>query len=73
MYCLSLENYNDDCMNKYDSGFKYEYINSGICYDRCNSSSCGYSQLTCLEIVEDCYYFMILDGNCNEKCLDETD
>lgn len=41
MYCLSLENYNDDCMNKCDSRCKYEYINSGICYGRCNSSSWG--------------------------------
>ncbi|OMJ93651.1 hypothetical protein SteCoe_3350 [Stentor coeruleus] len=73
IYCLSSENPNNGCINKCDSKCEYKEINSGICYNGCNSSSCGYSQLACLEIVEDCYYFMISDGNCNAKCLKESD
>ena len=40
--------------------------------NNCNTSSCGYSNLECLK-KDNCYSFMIGDGNCNANCIDDPD
>ena len=49
----------------------YSLRNSIDCH-YCNVSSCGYSNLECLE-KDNCYSFMIGDGNCNKACNNDPD
>ena len=50
----------------------YDYIQNIDYCNYCNTSSCGYSDLVCL-IENNCYSFMLGDGNCNSKCINDTD
>ncbi|OMJ75122.1 hypothetical protein SteCoe_25824 [Stentor coeruleus] len=73
IYCLSSKVPNENCPILCNANCKYSDLTDNVCSIYCNSSSCGYSQLKCLEIYKECYSFMMSDGNCNEKCLNDED
>ena len=42
------------------------------CIAVCNTSACGYGNMKCLESNE-CFTFMLGDGNCNSQCTNDPD
>lgn len=73
IYCLSSEIPNGNCPILCSSGCEYSYLADNVCSSYCNSSSCGYSQLKYLKLYNECYTFMMSDGNCNSQCFDDKD
>jgi hypothetical protein len=45
---------------------------SNLCNPECNNAECGFNNMVCLE-ENDCYSFMLHDGNCNEQCDSDPD
>ena len=71
-FCLSAENPNLNCPSCSGS-CTYSDLYDPRCLDGCNTTSCGYDLLMCLEVSRNCYTFMIGDGNCNQACANDTD
>ena len=70
-YCLSSSSPGLSC-SACSSACPYSDLYSVSCIESCNISSCGYQFLTCME-EDNCYSFMLGDGNCNAQCLDDPD
>ena len=70
-YCLSQNSPSSNCP-KCSEQCAYDDLRDIDCSIKCNSSSCGYDNLYCLE-SDNCYTFMLNDGNCNDLCSDDPD
>ena len=65
-YCSSLVDTNENCTLCSQNCAYGSLGYRDSCAD-CNSSSCGYSNLACLQ-KDSCYYYMLGDANCNLWC-----
>ena len=54
------------------NGCSYSDLAESTCTATCNASSCGFDEMKCLE-RNNCYSFMLGDGNCNAQCLNDPD
>ena len=70
-YCLSFLDPPDNC-EECSEGCLFESVRSKNCSVWCDNEECGFNNLACLEENE-CFNFMINDGNCNNVCLDDLD
>lgn len=70
-YCLTLSSPPSNC-EECSLGCSYSDLSSSNCKSACNTTSCSYDMLNCIG-SDDCYNFMIGDGNCNEKCACDPD
>lgn len=48
------------------------YAHYHVCSLSCNVSNCNYDNLMCLQ-ENNCYFFMLGDGNCNSACPSDPD
>ncbi|OMJ89501.1 hypothetical protein SteCoe_8297 [Stentor coeruleus] len=76
-YCIGRNEIPNNCGLCMDDCY-YNYLSKGIKGCRnCNSSSCGYVNLKCLEeeavYGQNCYKFMLSDGSCNKGCRNDPD
>ncbi|OMJ71835.1 hypothetical protein SteCoe_29845 [Stentor coeruleus] len=60
--------YLDTC----NDGCYYKYLYDSICTDSCNTTSCNYGNLQCLQ-ENNCFRFMLGDGYCNSVCPSDPD
>ncbi|OMJ67019.1 hypothetical protein SteCoe_35936 [Stentor coeruleus] len=65
-------NYETVIGSMYTDGCTYKNLTDNSCKAECNNAKCAYDFLTCLKIDE-CYSFIIDDGNCNRLCPGESD
>ncbi|OMJ75123.1 hypothetical protein SteCoe_25825 [Stentor coeruleus] len=72
-YCASFNSPPSNCVYCSDE-CPYEVQSLKKCFPKCNTTSCGYSNMHCLEVEgNNCYSFMINDGNCNFGCENDSD
>lgn len=60
--------YLDEC----NDGCYYKYLYDSTCTKSCNTTSCSYGNLQCLQ-ENNCFGFMLGDGYCNSVCPSDPD